>query len=113
MRQWLVNPRVMCDRHLLGEHVESHMFVGYINKKIKIDGYINKGLVEVSKIRHRHDELVREMVRRGMKHNSILPDFKMWEAGKVDRLKNYMELSKRCINCKKLQYGVIKCQQQV
>ena len=26
MRMWMVNPRIMCRQHLLGEHVEIHMF---------------------------------------------------------------------------------------
>lgn len=32
MRMWMVPPELMCRQHLLGEHVELHMFVGAINK---------------------------------------------------------------------------------
>jgi Pyrimidine dimer DNA glycosylase len=33
MRMWLVDPRLMCSQHLLGEHVELHMLVGSLNRK--------------------------------------------------------------------------------
>jgi hypothetical protein len=28
MRMWMVPPKVMCRKHLLGEHVEIHMLAG-------------------------------------------------------------------------------------
>lgn len=42
MRMWKVNPKNMCRQHLLGEHVECHMFVGAILKGISLSGYIKK-----------------------------------------------------------------------
>jgi len=102
MRQWLVNPKLLCKQHLLGEHVEAHMFVGTILKKINIKGYIDKGLVEVETIPARHEELVVEMERRGIKHKSPLPVFEIFSAGKVDRINNIEELKKRCSKCKEL-----------
>ena len=32
MRMWNVDVTKMCNKHLLGEHVEMHMFVGIIIK---------------------------------------------------------------------------------
>jgi hypothetical protein len=109
MRQWLVNPGLLCDQHLRGEHVEHHMFVGSINKGISIRGYISDGLVEPGKLRERHDELEDEMIRRGMKPNSPLPAIN-WdryntftgiplENCKVDRSRSINELHKRCPRC--------------
>lgn len=43
MRQWLVDPRCLCDKHLLGEHVEHHMFIGTLRKNKSIQGYLDKG----------------------------------------------------------------------
>ena len=57
MRMWKVNPKVMCRQHLLGEHVEMHMFVGCWNKGIKLNGYLEGGLVELCEVKNRHDEL--------------------------------------------------------
>jgi hypothetical protein len=99
---WNVNPGKMCSKHLIGEHLEMHMFVGNINKGRSIKGYIDKGLVETQNIRWRHDILVREMLRRGLKHNSPLPEFKCEPDGVVDRIKNEIILYNRCIHCKSL-----------
>ena len=57
----MVDPKILCRRHLLGEHVELHMFVGSINKKISLDGYAKNSLVEVHNIKSRHSQLVKEM----------------------------------------------------
>ena len=69
MRMWMVPPRYLCNKHLLGEHVELHMFAGYINKWISLDGYVANGLVDTSLMNRRHDELVEEI--RGFCHEHI------------------------------------------
>ena len=46
MRQWFVNPKLMCRQHLLGEHCEIHMFIGSMKKQINMNGYISKDLLE-------------------------------------------------------------------
>lgn len=102
MRMWGVDARKLCDKHLLGEHVELHMFVGCIRKGISLKGYIDKGLVEVHSIHSRHEELVREMLRRDFKHKSPLPAFKAWREGRIDMEKNLQELRKRCRKCNTL-----------
>jgi len=102
MRMWNVDPKYMCRQHLLGEHVEMHMFVGIIIKGTSLEGYIRGGLVEVHNIQKRHDELVVEMLRRGYKHHSPLPDSYKLKliAGKVDGKWNEVELTKRCLGCR-------------
>jgi len=101
MRMWNVQTSEMCERHLLGEHVEMHMFAGTINKGKSIQGYIDKGLVEIHNIKNRHDELAEEMKKRNMNHNSPLPAYKKRKIGKVNVEKNKLELKKRCKNCLK------------
>ncbi|HUW56064.1 MAG TPA: pyrimidine dimer DNA glycosylase/endonuclease V [Planctomycetota bacterium] len=110
MRMWMVDPRGMCDRHLLGEHVEIHMLVGCLRKRKNIRGYIEKGLVEVRSIRPRHDALVREMRRRHMNHASPLPRRmpfaeKGGPFGRVDREASLTELRRRCRRCRQMQNG--------
>ena len=100
MRMWMIDPIMLCNKHLLGEHVELHMFVGTINKGKKLDGYRKNGLVEVHNIRSRHKELVTEMNNRGMNHNSPLDDFKEFNFGVVDVDNSYNELIKRCMGCR-------------
>ncbi len=98
----MIPPQMMCDKHLLGEHLELHMFVGCIEKGKSIEGYIQNGLVEVHHIRTRHDEIVKEMLARGMNHNTpISNSYKLkLIAGKVDVEKNGVELMTRCLLCR-------------
>lgn len=102
MRMWLVPTNIMCQQHLLGEHVEEHMMIGVINKNISIKGYIERGLFDTLKIKQRHKELVNEMNSRGINHKSPLPKFKIKSQGKIDVKANLVELSKRCKDCRKL-----------
>jgi len=61
MRMWMVNPKIMCRQHLLGEHVEIHMFVGTLSRGKSVKGYLEKGLLEVHNLYWRHEELVEEI----------------------------------------------------
>jgi hypothetical protein len=99
MRQWMVDPKLLCQKHLLGEHVESHMFIGTLKKGKSLKGYIDKGLVEVHNIQKRHDILADEMKRRGMNHNSPLEEFPLYVSGVVDSKENLEELKRRCPYC--------------
>lgn len=100
MRMWMVNPRKMCDQHLLGEHVELHMLVGTLVRKKSVAGFVENKLIEVHNVRRRHAELVKEMTRRGMKHKSPLPAFRANKLGKVSKRANLIELARRCQDCK-------------
>ena len=70
MRMWMVDPRILCRKHLLGEHVELSMFIGTFKRKLQINGYIKKNLIEPLSLLNRHDELEQEIIRRDMNHNS-------------------------------------------
>ena len=98
----MVNPRIMCRQHLLGEHVEIHMFIGTINSNKSIKGYLQKGLLEIHNLYTRHEELVEEMKRRGYNHCSEVNEkWKFVEkVGAIDREKNVNELVNRCSKCK-------------
>lgn len=105
MRMWKVDPKLLCKKHLLGEHVEMHMFVGSLNRGIKHYGYVAQGLVEVHRIKERHDALVTEMTRRGIDHKTPLKYEEMHfdyykYIGYVSEEFNLWELSRRCFNCR-------------
>lgn len=100
MRQWLVDPRLLCTKHLLGEHVEHHMFAETIRRGIGLGGYLAGGLLDTRTLRSRHEELATEMERRGMKHASPLPSFSCPPAGAVDPFANLEELARRCPACR-------------
>lgn len=101
MRMWMIDPEIMCRQHLLGEHVEIHMFIGCINKGMNLKGYLEKGLIEPISIFERHEELVKEMENRGYKHNSPLPevDLELFTDWKIDEHESFKELIDRCPEC--------------
>ena len=108
MRMWNVDPSIMCRKHLLGEHVELHMFVGTINKGNSLAGFKSKGLVEIHNIKSRHKELVNEMISRGYNHKSDLVDFEEKEYGVVDVDNSYNCLIERCDECRNNIGGELK-----
>src|ERR1051325_3887978 len=71
MRMWMVDPRVLCRKHLLGEHVELHMLVASMRNGISLQGFFDNKLIETHNVVRRQDQLVREMKRRGFKHASL------------------------------------------
>jgi len=100
---WKVDPTKMCRKHLLGEHVEMHMFVGSLNKGTIKDfpnsRFVKEGLVEVHYLKARHEELVAEMGRRGYVHKTPLPAFEEYVCGSIDVAANEKELGRRCGDC--------------
>ena len=105
MRQWHVPTHILCNRHLLGEHVEHHMFVGSINRGISIQGYLEKSLLQPESLHRRHDEIAAEMARRGMWHHStLLPVLRKFTdqelAYKVDAQSSLQDLISRCPTCR-------------
>ncbi|MCW4016198.1 MAG: pyrimidine dimer DNA glycosylase/endonuclease V [Candidatus Bathyarchaeota archaeon] len=103
MRMWMVDPKIMCRQHLLGEHVEIHMFIGTLCHGKTVKGYLEKGLLEVHSMYARHEELVEEMKRRGYNHCSDVDE--KWQSvkklGFVDKKKSLEDLLKRCSRCER------------
>jgi hypothetical protein len=101
MRMWMVDPRRMCRKHLLGEHVELHMLAGSLRRGRSIQGFLDGGLLEPQNLHTRHAALVKEMERRGYRHASPLPAVAPMPRGRVDRVAAASELSRRCSECRK------------
>ena len=103
MRMWMVDPKKMCRKHLLGEHVEIHMMVGTINKGRSIAGFLERGLLEPQNARSRHDSLAAEMESRGYLHGSPLPPLNSHvRSGTVALDRSEAELAARCSECYRL-----------
>lgn len=106
MRMWMIDPELMCDRHLLGEHVECHMLAGTLSRERSIDGFIAKGLLEPESLSPRHDRLVAEMQARGFRHESPLPEVDAGylsadaRACRVDVHAAHEDLVARCPACR-------------
>ena len=103
MRQWLVDPRLLCRKHLLGEHVEHHMFIGSILRGKSVAGFLSGGLLEPKTLKARHTQLADEMTRRGYNHKSPLLDVDITHLppGKIDVERNIADLRVRCEACAK------------
>jgi ABC-type Na+ transport system ATPase subunit NatA len=99
-RMWMVDPRMMCRQHLLGEHAELHMIAANIKLGRSIEGYIRINALEPRSVERRHGELVDEMGRRGIKHKSPLE----FSTGRykdvlIDRDMSLQLLIGRCPRC--------------
>jgi hypothetical protein len=75
VRIWDLDPRVLCDRHLLGEHRELHAIWSILTTGKT--GYANhpetrRWRGRLAALYARHDEQVAEMDRRGFRHASPL-----------------------------------------
>ncbi|MGI9212586.1 MAG: pyrimidine dimer DNA glycosylase/endonuclease V [Methylococcaceae bacterium] len=106
MRMWMVDPALLCDQHLLGEHGELHKFLHNWIKHQPILKRLEGNAMEPLSYKYRHDALAREMVRRGMRHQSPLtqPDFSYLpeeqQAYRIDVEKNMDRLCQRCDTCR-------------
>lgn len=105
MRMWMTDPTTMCRQHLLGEHVETHMFVGTISRGRSLAGFVSGGLVDTAQLAQRHDALAAEMVRRGYRHHSPLHYTDTLGLGQVDPEHSAAELRSRCPACAARQEG--------
>lgn len=104
MRMWNVDPKTMCRMHLLGEHLEMHMFAGHVRMGRRLTGFIKAGLVDTTKIKLRHDVLAEEMLRRGYAHCSPLEHTPNGlSGGCVDPEASRNVLRERCPRCRQLQ----------
>lgn len=75
MRVWDVSPKILCRKHLLGEHRELHAVYTILSQNKK--GYRNHPETirwegKLAALYARHDKLVKEMTRRGYVHASPL-----------------------------------------
>ena len=102
MRMWKVHPSLLCNKHLLGEHVEMHMFAGSIRCGKSVKGYIENDLLEPQNIKKRHDMLAQEMINRGMHHGTplFITHAGGWPDHHMDEENSVQELRYRCTDCK-------------
>jgi hypothetical protein len=114
MRMWMVNPKLLCNKHLLGCHGEIHKHRHNFVKKHSITKRIFPIVqIQPSAMQSRHDEIAEEMLRRGMNHHSPYsqPDIsylpKEQREAVVDVQHSLNDLKGRCVECKRLQEEMI------
>jgi hypothetical protein len=107
MRMWMIDPSLLCRKHLLGAHSEIHKHKHVFEKKYSIDGRISPVVqIEPNSMQEEHDRLAQEMVARGYSHKSpfVQPDLSYLRekaSVRVDREHSIVDLSSRCSECKK------------
>ena len=99
-RMWMQPPAAMCNKHILGEHLSLHQLANRVERGDPMDQFVKYGLVETHNILSRHDELVIEMVVRGINHKSPLMNPPNTTEGEIDVDEVLEELLKRCENCR-------------
>jgi hypothetical protein len=105
----MVNPAILCRKHLIAENVEAHMFISSIKKGISMAGYLKNNLLEPLSLVSRHDEIAIEMIKRGYNHNSPVIDFVITDYitdpkilnHKVNYIPAFKDLVTRCSECRK------------
>lgn len=103
MRMWMIEPHLLCRQHLLGEHLETHMFIGHILGDRPLQGFANRGLLQAESLAQRHEALVIEMLMRGYNHQSELPEFFVPQyliGSQVDVERSIADLKERCQECR-------------
>lgn len=108
MRMWMIDPKLLCNKHLLGEHGEIHKHRHNFVKQHNIKGRLFPIVqIEPISMKIRHDELAQEMIHRGMNHRSPyeLPDLSYLPEEFLNRKINLnisiTDLISRCEHCKK------------
>ena len=105
-RQWLVPPKLMCKQHLLGEHLEAHIFVSKMEKHYKLDGFIKGSMFFGAEyIKQRHDELARYISGHKTPLDISHIDLELYPPIEITwnhTLKSAIDLVTRCDRCKSL-----------
>ena len=106
MRMWMIDPKLLCNKHLLGEHGEIHKFKKSFEKRYSVKGRLSPVIqIEPQNMKSRHDELAKELKNRKMNHKS---DYEQPNVDYIEGINNIVvdrnislrDLSERCQECK-------------
>jgi len=104
---WMIDPRVLCRKHLLGEHGEIHKHRHNFVKHHSVAKRVELGQIEPASMEARHDALAIEMIQRGYNHKSPYeqPDISYLPEDQqnftVDVARSIADLVGRCPECAK------------
>ena len=118
VRMWMVDPRTMCRKHLLGEHGEIHKHRHNFVKGHSVAGRVAGNACEPAAMKARHDELEAEIRRRAVEAGRKPPSspFEMPDISylppehrdfRVDVEASDRELRRRCEDCRKMMEGCL------
>ena len=107
MRMWMVDPRIMCFKHLCREHCEVHRLVANLRKGRDVRSYLLRQVLDISSIYIRHKELEDEIMARGGKLDSPLSAaeciaFARWYGSTTINIgRSLADLSDCCKECRR------------
>ena len=99
----MVDPKIMCRQHLLGEHVECHMLYGSIVEGLYKHTPKRAKILCPERLHFRHYQLSEEMRSRGYNHKSpMLPYPRGYkpDRGEISVSDSLGELLHRCPSCR-------------
>ncbi|MGB9674618.1 MAG: pyrimidine dimer DNA glycosylase/endonuclease V [Nanopusillaceae archaeon] len=99
MRMWMVPVKYLCNKQLIAEAAEIHLFINNIINGKSVTGYIEHNLLEPKSLCKRHNELVEEMKRRG--YNNHTSELNCLEVDRLIRSKLTPEEYNHKIDVKK------------
>jgi hypothetical protein len=116
MRMWMIEPYLLCRKHLLGEHNELHKFLPSFRKGIKVHGRFHPVVqIQFQGYIERHNALALEMIKRGYNHKSPLidvPNFRLIYPQYYDMLvdvnESYYILYNKCPECRERMINALK-----
>lgn len=105
MRIWDIDPNNLCRKHLLSEHRELHGLWNILTIHKEKGGYSHhpetlRWRGKKKALYKRHQELVKEMTRRGYKHNSSLDEKLARDSDEQDVLLNSRKSQKEILKNK-------------
>lgn len=92
MRVWDIDPSLLCDKHLGGEHREIHAIYNILtlgHKGYRHHPETKRWLGKIDALVKRHDLVAGEMIQRGKNHKS--PLFPVGDSDKQDAFVNAIE----------------------
>ena len=99
VRIWCVPVQELNRQHLLGEHAELHCIVGALQGKYQ--AYQNNPETlrfkdRIEELYFRHEQQVQEIIKRGYKHNSPLPQSNQpYTCTKDEYMRDHQDLAER------------------
>lgn len=109
-RQWLADPELMCKQHLLGEHLEAHIFLSKMQKGYSLEGF-RKGSMffGAEYIKYRHDKIAK-LLKQPHKTPLWLGDleevnYPLRNPNERDFAKSNSDLYGRCQKCRDVRMG--------
>lgn len=105
MRMWMINPKMMCNKHLIEEHAGLHKFLSNIKFKSCLKRAVESKRIELISYQERHDLLEKEITNRNNKTKPTpitMPDLSHIEKEyfiHIDRAQSIRALCTLCNKC--------------